>query len=413
MEAGRSTGSVIALRRRQLGLSQQQLAAKLCDLSGRSTVTRHEVSRWERDERIPTSEWLRWLSNALDIDIAFLERTTVVARPRRLWSAIAPSPAGSRSEHDLDALEFARRVSASDVGGQTLARIEEKVDELAIAYPSTPSTDLLAAVRLHQGYIVRLIDGRKTLAEHRRLLTAASWLSLLGATIYIDLKQRRTAMAWLRTAADLANEVGDQEILGWCLETRAWDAVNEGQYRLAGELARAAQQMAPRGGSAFIQATAQEGRTWARLGEHRQTREALDRLARLVSSLSMPERPEHHFRYDPAKAVAYTATTLAWIGDPAAEEYARAAVDRLESPAKGGPRPRRAAAARLDLALALLAAGKPDEASATVMTAILSGRLVPSNYWRIREVVSAVEARGLARARELREAFDTLITTGS
>jgi len=67
----------------------------------------------------------------------------------------------------------------------------------------------------------------------------------------------------------------------------------------------------------------------------------------------------------------------------------------------------------LDLALALLAAGKPDEASATVMTAILSGRLVPSNHWRAREVVGAVEAPGLTQARELREAFDTLVATGS
>jgi hypothetical protein len=58
----------------------------------------------------------------------------------------------------------------------------------------------------------------------------------------------------------------------------------------------------------------------------------------------MPDRPEHHYRYDPAKAEAYTATTLAWVGDPAAERFARHVLARLESPTDGPPRYRRAAA---------------------------------------------------------------------
>jgi hypothetical protein len=45
----------------------------------------------------------------------------------------------------------------------------------------------------------------------------------------------------------------------------------------------------------------------------------------------VPDRPEHHYRYDPAKSDAYTTTTLAWIGDPAAEGYARQVLARLES----------------------------------------------------------------------------------
>src|ERR1700721_34560 len=41
----------------------------------------------------------------------------------------------------------------------------------------------------------------------------------------------------------------------------------EGRYKEAAALAVSAQEAAPRGTSALIQATAQEGRAWARLGD--------------------------------------------------------------------------------------------------------------------------------------------------
>jgi hypothetical protein len=171
------------------------------------------------------------------------------------------------------------------------------------------------------------------------------------------------------------------------------------------DISRAAQRVAPKSGSAFIQATAQEGRAWARLGDARETRAALGRVEVLVSPLPVPDRPEHHYRYDPAKSQAYTATTLSWLGDPAAEGYARQVLARLESAADVSPRPRRAATARLDLSLALIAAGRHDEAAGTALQAITSGRIVPSNYWRAREVIHAVARRGLPEASDLAEAY--------
>ena len=39
-----------------------------------------------------------------------------------------------------------------------------------------------------------------------------------------------------------------------------------GDYQRAADISQAAQRIAPKPGSAFIQATAQEGRAWARLG---------------------------------------------------------------------------------------------------------------------------------------------------
>src|SRR5262249_11125166 len=160
------------------------------------------------------------------------------------------------------------------------------------------------------------------------------------------------------------------ELAGWVLETRAWDALTNGDYSLAVRLSQHAQLIAPRDGSARIQATAQEGRAWARMGRARGTRGAVERTTRLVSPLPGPDRPEHHYRYAPGKALASLATTLAWVHDPAAVDYARTVVAELEGPAG---RPRRAAIARLDLSLALVGASEFDEASAVATDAIARG----------------------------------------
>jgi len=155
---------------------------------------------------------------------------------------------------------------------------------------------------------------------------------------------------------------------------------------------------------AFIQATAQEGRAWARLGDTRQTRATLNRVEALVSPLPVPDRPEHHYRYDPPKAQFYVATTLSWLGDTAAEGIARQVLAAIEAP-ELRPRPRRAALARLDLALALTAADKHDEAAGVALEAVTSGRLAPVDGRRAREIVLAVAERGVPEAAELAEAY--------
>ncbi|MFF5083571.1 hypothetical protein ACFY36_41535 [Actinoplanes sp. NPDC000266] len=96
----------------------------------------------------------------------------------------------------------------------------------------------------------------------------------------------------------------------WCLETWAWDVLTAGDFQQAIALSQQAQSMAPAHGSAIVQAVAQEGRAWARLGDRQQTRRALDRMA----------------------------------------------------------------SAQLDHGLALLAGGKPDEAADAATRAIISGR---------------------------------------
>ncbi|MEV0382903.1 helix-turn-helix transcriptional regulator [Nonomuraea sp. NPDC050643] len=385
--------ALLRTERTRRGWSQRDLARELSALADRPLPKLESVIRRIRDheggKHQPDDEY-----------------TELYCRVYGLSEHILFSNAGEpESDDEIAAMELARRAAASDVGGETLQRLELAADDLASAYPSTPPAQLLGRVRRHLEYVTRLMDGRKTIAEHRRLLVVGGWLSLLGATCHIDLRQHVLAAARLRTAADLARHAEHAELAAWCVETRAWQALILGGYREALTLSQGAQALAPRDSSAFIQATAQEGRAWARLGDGAATRATLTRVHRLVSPLPVPERPEHHYQYDPAKSEAYTATTLSWVGDPAAVGYARQVVARLESPGEGLPRPRRAALARLDLALALLATDQPEEAAHITMAAVGSGEIVPSSWWRVAELVAAVERRGLPEAVELGEVF--------
>lgn len=311
---------------------------------------------------------------------------------------------GAETGEEIEAIEVGRRATVSDVGESTAGRLEQAADEMALAYPRTPPGALLRRARAHLHYATGLLDTRMTLAEHRRLLVTTGWLSLLAATCLIDLRRLPAAAAYLRTAAQLARETGQPEIAGWCLETAAWQEIISGDYRRAAALAQAAQRVTPKQGSAYIQASGQEARALARLSASREARTALARTEALAAPLPQPDRPEHHYQYDPAKFEASAATTLAWLGDPAAARLARGVLDRIEDAPDGIPRPRRAASARLDLALALTASGAIDEAAETALDALTSGLLVPSNYWRATEVIAVVEDRGAAAA-QLREAY--------
>jgi hypothetical protein len=88
------------------------------------------------------------------------------------------------------------------------------------------------------------LDGRATLAQRRRLLGSGGWLSLLAATCLIDLDEDPPAVAYLRTAEQLARETGHAEIAAWVLETRAWMEVTAGNYCAAVTLAQGGQRVA-------------------------------------------------------------------------------------------------------------------------------------------------------------------------
>lgn len=112
-------------------------------------------------------------------------------------------------------------------------------------------------------------------------------------------------------------------------------------------------------------------------------------------------------------ATAYPVTAPRELLAAAAEDYAREIIFRLRDDGNGSRWPRRVASANIDLALALLATERLDEAAASVLAAMRSGMVVPSNHWRALEVIRAIEDRGLPEGRELRDAYEQIRRTAT
>ncbi|MET8838289.1 helix-turn-helix domain-containing protein, partial [Micromonospora sp. NPDC004540] len=107
-------GPLLAELRAARGWSQQRVAAELCAAAGVPTLTRHEVSRWERQRRLPGDFWSGWLAVVLGVPGELLAEAA--ARSRRLGAVpAAVDPAGSRAR--LALLTLAHRWAADPSGG--------------------------------------------------------------------------------------------------------------------------------------------------------------------------------------------------------------------------------------------------------------------------------------------------------
>ena len=89
--AAETIGELLVRARTERGVTQSRLADRLCAASGQATVTRNEISRWERGERIPSGYWLNWLGVVLEVPTEQLERATAAARIFRQFNRHAPA----------------------------------------------------------------------------------------------------------------------------------------------------------------------------------------------------------------------------------------------------------------------------------------------------------------------------------
>lgn len=80
-------GEVIRQARLGRGLTQGQLAASLAKRSANESVTREQITRWERGSRIPSPYWRQWLGEVLGLDMAQLDRAAATTKLQRLLSS--------------------------------------------------------------------------------------------------------------------------------------------------------------------------------------------------------------------------------------------------------------------------------------------------------------------------------------
>ena len=156
---------------------------------------------------------------------------------------------------------------------------------------TTPdATALITESREWLSRITHLLDERLTLGQHKSVLDAAGWLTLLIGCLEYDTGQHRAAEATRQGALQLATEAANASISGWAHELRAWFALTNGRYREVIQAAQAGQDVAP-GRSVSVQLLAQEAKAWARMTIQRNTIRALENGRILLESLPYPERP--------------------------------------------------------------------------------------------------------------------------
>lgn len=137
-----SVGALIRDLRTTHGWSQGHLAGLLCDASGRSSMTREEVSRWERGKVIPGPYWIEHLSVVLAVNRnVLLEETRISRVDRRAFLSLAALTAA----HGKVAAELVASVAAGDPGPLATVQTTHGTD-LVIA----SMVDRRTSVRLHR-----------------------------------------------------------------------------------------------------------------------------------------------------------------------------------------------------------------------------------------------------------------------
>jgi len=286
------------------------------ELGGLAGYDGSYVGAVERAAVRPSRELIAALDRALDAAGGLLAlwrfadqewdlRTSLgaAADPRRAelsapaWTAMAAGPvaamapgeaaaaAGARPDAVVEAMELARLAEASDVGADALASVERAVERLRGAAASAPPGSLLPAVRAQRRYVGTLLDGRLTVAQRRRLLAAAGWLSVVLARLHFEAGERDAAEASREAALRLARQAGNAELVAWVLEAGVWWALVDGRFREAVELARAGQDRAPPASSAAVQLALHEAQAWRRLGDREEAEGALRQAALLRGML--------------------------------------------------------------------------------------------------------------------------------
>jgi hypothetical protein len=178
----------------------------------------------------------------------------------------------------MDTHELVQRLRRSSVDDSTLDALSFTVEQMYCEYVSREPHSLIADSREWLARLTHLLDQRLTLGQHRDVLNAAGWLTLLIGRLEYDTGQERPAETTRVAALQLGKEADNPGVVAWAHEMRAWFALTHGRYREVIEAAQAGQDATP-GRSVAVQLLGQEAKAWARMGNHRNVTRALEKAA--------------------------------------------------------------------------------------------------------------------------------------
>ncbi|MFI0357673.1 hypothetical protein [Actinomadura sp. 9N407] len=346
------------------------------------------IKQWESGKHLPSHRYRRLYA-----------RVTGRAEAELFGrSSISAAHAAQASPAEAEFLELAARADVSALAAHTLELLDVVVDRLCRDYPTVSPVVLTQRGKAHLDSVMRLLDGRTTLAEHRELLVHAGWISALLACTLYDAGDPANAEVARRTALRLGEQAGHGEIIGWAWEIAAWFALVERRYDAVVTLAEEGLRHAGETSGA-VQLTLQAGRGYARMGDRRAL-ESLKAGRAILDRLPRPDHPDHHFVFDHDKYEFYCSTIYTMLGhDEAAEEHAREVVAQCRRRADPVRWPMRLSMVHLDLGQVAGRRGDLDEAvrhgRAALVPVRRSGDLLP----RAAELHRQLEGRWASERR--------------
>lgn len=155
-------GGLIRDLRETNGWSQTDLANTLCSISGRATITREEIHRWEVEKVIPGKFWLGHLAKAfnLPLDVLVTEARLTRMNRRNFLSLSALTVA-----HRRVATELTASIASADAGPLATVQTTHGTDLVIAALTDRASTRRLHGWMLDGGTPILRVNATGILAK--------------------------------------------------------------------------------------------------------------------------------------------------------------------------------------------------------------------------------------------------------
>ncbi|MEV5975774.1 helix-turn-helix transcriptional regulator [Streptomyces sp. NPDC052114] len=279
--ARRNFGVHLAALRKRARLSQSQLAARLCALSGTTTLTRNEVSRWERGERLPDA-WLASLSSALAVPVEDLGRA--VARAR-----------GEADEPQDD---------------HPHAVVRERAGWL-LAHDNAHGGDHIAGAALQ---VWRAERARITGDDKAHLAVVAELAEITGWLLFDAARREEARVAWTESL-HFARAAGDRTMQWFAMDLLAMEATESGRPGEA--LALCAEntdgRVPPR---VALLAELRRSRALAAVGDRARARQAIGRARSSLEDSLHPRDPQWSWWINDLEVTGHEAEVALLLAEP-------------------------------------------------------------------------------------------------
>jgi transcriptional regulator with XRE-family HTH domain len=332
----------------------------LADLNAATHYSRSYLSNLENGRKVPTEELARSCGEAL----------------RAKGELIAAARGDAVSKLDKtpwQTAELIQRMQASDTTAGTLESLHSTIEELCCQYNHRDALELRQEAHGWLEHVGGLLRRPVGLKAHADLLVAGGWLALLAGCVEYDLGMRTAAESTRTAAMQLGLEAGHPEIAGWGHEMTAWFALTQGRFRQAVEAAQRGQAVA-QSSSVHVQLIAQEAKAKARLGGSG-LHTLLESGKEILEHLPYPDRPDNHFKVDPAKWDYYAMDVHRIAGDDElATQYAGTVIKDNMTPDGTELSPMRVSECRITLGIVAGREGDLEQAVGLGLSGLKDGR---------------------------------------